>query len=70
MLTQELIELPERFARFESYVMQRLESLESNMERQFTEVRGDLGRLQGQEYERRVSDNFASHVSIAFGQHH
>ena len=35
LLTQELIELPERFARFEAYV-----------ERQFTEVRGDITEIQ------------------------
>ena len=34
VLTQELIELPERFARFEAYV-----------ERQFAEIRGDIKRL-------------------------
>jgi hypothetical protein len=36
LLSQELIELPERFARFEAYV-----------ERQFTEVRSDIGRVDG-----------------------
>jgi hypothetical protein len=35
-LSQELLELPERFARFESYV-----------ERQFSEVRGDITRIDG-----------------------
>jgi hypothetical protein len=45
LLTQELIELPERFARFESFVIQRFESLESSMERQFTEVRGDIAEI-------------------------
>ena len=34
VLSQELLELPERFARFEAYV-----------ERQFTEIRGDIARL-------------------------
>ena len=34
VLTQELIELPERFARFEAYV-----------ERQFAEIRSDIARL-------------------------
>ena len=36
LLSQELIELPERFARFEAYV-----------ERQFTEVRSDIARVDG-----------------------
>ena len=36
LLSQELIELPERFARFEGYV-----------ERQFTEVRSDIARVDG-----------------------
>ena len=36
VLSQELLELPERFARFESYV-----------ERQFSEVRGDITRIDG-----------------------
>ena len=47
LLTQELIELPERFARFEAYVIQRFEDLESSMERQFTEVRGDITEIRG-----------------------
>ena len=73
LLTQELIELPERFARFEAYVEQRFESLVDGMDRQFAEVRGeisemrgDLGRLKGAEYERRVGRSFASYASIAF----
>ena len=36
LLTQELIELPERFARFEAYV-----------ERQFNEIRGDINEIRG-----------------------
>ena len=36
LLSQELIELPERFARFEAYV-----------ERQFTEVQSDIARVDG-----------------------
>ena len=36
VLTQELIELPERFARFEAYV-----------ERQFSEIRGDITEMRG-----------------------
>ena len=45
VLSQELLELPERFARFESYVTQRFDSLETGMERQFAEIRGDIVRL-------------------------
>ena len=80
ILSQELIELPERFARFEAYV-----------ERQFTEMRGDitemrgditridgnvvgiqgdLGRLKGAEYERKVSRVFSSYASAAFRLRH
>ena len=71
VLSQELLELPERFARFEAYV-----------ERQFAEVRGDIaemrgdiarntsdiGALRGAEYERRIGRIFASYASMAFRQ--
>lgn len=56
LLSQDLIELPERFARFEAYV-----------ERRFTSIDGDLGRLKGAEYERRVGKSYAS---IAFRERH
>ena len=59
LLTQELIELPERFARFEAYV-----------ERRFNSIEGDLGRLKGTEYERDVSGSFTSYASIAFRLRH
>ena len=59
LLTQELIELPERFARFEA-----------NAERRFTSIEGDLGRLKGAEYERRIGRSFASYGSMAFRQRH
>ena len=59
LLSQELIELPERFARFEAYV-----------ERRFNEMQGDLGRLKGAEYERKVSRSFTSYASAAFRQRH
>ena len=112
LLTQELIELPERFARFEAYVErhfetletsvndrfesmetrmnERFETLETNMDRrfetmetsvndrfealttsmdrQFAEVRGELGRIKGGDYERRVGGSFASYASMAFRQ--
>ena len=82
VLSQELLELPERFARFEGYVERRFESLEGSMNRQFAEVRGDIaeiranvsrntgdiGRLRGAEYERRVGRSFASYASMAFRQ--
>ena len=84
ILSQELIDLPERFARFESYVERRFDSLESSMGQQFSEVRGeiaevrgditgvrgDIGRLKGAEYERKVSRVFASYASAAFRQRH
>lgn len=59
LLSQDLIELPERFARFEAYV-----------ERRFTSIDGDLGRLKGAEYERRVGKSFASYASRAFRERH
>ena len=59
VLSQELLELPERFARFESFV-----------ERRFAVVEGDLGRLKGAEYERDVSGSFTSYASIAFRLRH
>ena len=73
VLSQELLELPERFARFEAYV-----------ERQFSEIRGDIAEmrgniakntsdisgLRGAEYERRVGKSFASYASMAFRQRH
>ena len=90
LLTQELIELPERFARFEAYVerhfetletsvndrfesmetrmKERFESMETSMDRQFAEVRGELGRIKGGDYERRVGGSFASYASMAFRQ--
>ncbi len=59
LLSQDLIELPERFARFEAYV-----------ERRLTSIDGDLGRLKGAEYERRVGKSFASYASMAFRERH
>ena len=59
VLSQELLELPERFARFEAYVERRLNSID-----------GDLGRLKGAEYERDVSGSFTSYASIAFRMRH
>ena len=47
VLSQDLLELPERFARFEAYVERRFESLESSMNRQFTEVRGEIAEIRG-----------------------
>ena len=40
LLTQELIELPERFARFEAYVERRFTEIGSDI----TEIRGDIAR--------------------------
>ena len=73
LLTQELIELPERFARFESYVERRFNELAGVI----TEIRSevsrntsDLGGLKGAEYERRVGKSFASYASREFRQRH
>ena len=109
VLSQELLELPERFARFESYVerqfsevrgditridgsitemrsditrdataditemrgdITRIDGSITEMRGDITEMRGDLGRLKGADYERHVSGNFASHASIAFNRRH
>ena len=43
LLTQELIELPERFARFEAYVERRFTGIGSDI----TEIRGDITRIDG-----------------------
>ena len=66
VLSQDLLDMPERLARFEAYV-----------ERQFTEVRGeisrntsDIGKLKGSEYERKVSRVFTSYASTAFRRRH
>ncbi len=73
VLSQELLELPERFGRFEA-----------NVDRQFAEVRGDIAEirgdiakntsdlsgLKGAEYERRVGKSFASYASMEFRQRH
>lgn len=73
LLTQELIELPERFARFEAYVERRfdeitgeLRDLRSNVARNTS----DIASLKGAEYERRVGKSFASYASKAFQQRH
>ena len=69
VLTQELIELPERFARFEVYVERQFTEMRGDiteMRGDITEMHGDLGRLKGAEYERKVSRTFASYASAAF----
>ncbi len=43
LLTQELIELPERFARFEAYVERRFNEMQGDI----TEIRGDITEMQG-----------------------
>ncbi len=66
LLTQELIELPERFARFEAYVERRFTEIQGDI----TVIKGDLGRLKGAEYERRVGRSFASYASMEFRRRH
>ena len=66
LLTQELIELPERFARFEAYVEQQLAALRADVSRNTS----DISRLRGAEYERRVGRSFASYAAMAFEQRH
>ena len=62
LLTQELIELPERFARFEAYVEQRLSEISTNVSRNTS----GISNLRGAEYERRAGRVFASYASMAF----
>ncbi len=66
VLTQELIDLPERFARFEANVERRF----TTIDRRLTTIDSDLGGLKGAEYERRVGKSFASYASMAFRQRH
>ncbi len=73
ILSQELIELPERFARFEAYVERQFTEIRGDiteMRGDITVVHGDLGRLKGAEYERKVSRVFASYASAAFRLRH
>ena len=80
LLTQELIELPERFARFEAYVERRFTEIGSDIteirgditriEANIVTMQGDLGRLKGAGYEHNVSRSFASYASMAFRQRH
>ena len=62
VLSQELLDLPERFARFEAHVERRFEGLE----RRLNSIDNDLGGLKGAEYERRIGKSFASYASMAF----
>ena len=66
LLTQELIDLPERFARFEANVEQQLAEISADLSKNT----GDLGRLKGADYERRVGRSFAGHASRAFRERH
>ena len=78
LLSQDLIELPERFARFEAYVEQRFNEIArdiSEIRGDISEIRGDvsrntssISRLRGAEYERRVGRIFASYASMDFRQ--
>ena len=50
LLTQELIELPERFARFEAYMERRLTEMQGDiteMQGDITEIKGDITKMQG-----------------------
>ena len=78
VLTQELIELPERFARFEAYVERQFAEVRADITEIRSEITGmrgdiakntsDIGGLRGAEYERRVGRVFASYASMAFRQ--
>ena len=50
LLTQELIELPERFARFEAYMERRLTEMQGDiteMQGDITEIKGDITEIKG-----------------------
>ena len=66
LLTQELIDLPERFARFEANVEQQLAEISADLSKNT----GDLGRLKGADYERRVGRSFVGYASRAFRERH
>ena len=78
VLTQELIELPERFARFEAYVERQFAEVRADITEIRSDITGmrgdiakntsDIGGLRGAEYERRVGRVFASYASMAFRQ--
>ena len=78
LLTQELIELPERFARFEAYVERQFAEVRADITEIRSDITGmrgdiakntsDIGGLRGAEYERRVGRVFASYASMAFRQ--
>ena len=76
VLSQELLELPERFARFEGYVERQFAEIRGDITEMrgdiakntsdVSEIRGDIGRLNGGEYERKVSSSFTSYASSIF----
>ena len=94
VLSQDLLDMPERLARFEAFVERQFAEIRGDITRldegqaqmrqdimeirgditeirgDITEIRGDLGRSKGTDYEQRVGNNFASHASIVFNQHH
>ena len=59
LLTQELIELPERFARFEAYVERRF----TEMQVDITEIRSDITEIRGD-----ITDQRRHHRNQ--GRHH
>ena len=71
VLSQELLELPDRFARFEAYVERRFNEIAGEMSEISANVSrntSNLAGLKGAEYERRVGKSFASYASTAFWQ--
>ena len=78
VLSQELLELPDRFARFEAYVERQFAEVRADITEIRSEITGmrgdiakntsDIGGLRGAEYERRVGRVFASYASMAFRQ--
>ena len=69
LLSQDLIELPERFARFEAYVERQFTEIRADVAqntRDITDNTSDIGALRGAEYEDRVRRSFASYASMSF----
>ena len=73
LLSQELLELPQRFAEFVAVSEKRFAALESDVKeikREISSINatlsrhsGELGNLRGSNYERRIGDNISSIVS-------
>ena len=80
VLSQELLELPDRLARFEANVDRQFKSVDerfnsvderfNSIDGRLSSIDGELGRLKGGDYERKVIRAFTSYASNAFRQRH